>query len=278
MGSDTKFCLTLICQQYTTLINCFESHKSQTQIQMISLFLKPIKRHPLKYFFALFFLFPYLISAQTDFKKAEQFFQKGNYADAKELFLDLYKKKPSDAKVAEYLGDIEGYGKHWDSAIGYYEKLKNQYPTEADYFYKYGGALGMKASESNKFKALGMIDEVEESFLKAIKLDPKHIGARWALVELYLQLPAIIGGSEKKAQKYSSELLKISSVDGYLSKGHIAEYFKRYPEAEKNYKKAVEIGGSKTTYQKLANLYKNKMKQPEKAKATLEEFTEKSKT
>ena len=43
-------------------------------------------------------------------------------------------------------------------------------------------------------------------------------------------------------------------------------------------KKAVEIGGSKTTYQKLADLYKNKMKQPEKAKATLEEYTEKSKT
>jgi len=123
-----------------------------------------------------------------------------------------------------------------------------------------------------------MIDEVEESFLKAVKLNPKHIGARWALLELYLQLPAIIGGSEKKAQKFSNELMLISAVDGYLSKGHIAEYFKRYSEAEKNYKKAVEIGGSKTTYQKLADLYKNKMKQPEKAKATLEAFTEKNKT
>lgn len=247
-------------------------------IQMILLFLKPIKRHLLNYFFTLFLLFPFLISAQSDFKKAEQFFQKGKYADAKEIFLELYKKKPSDAKVAEYLGDIESHSKQWDNALEYYEKLKKQYPLQADYVYKYGGALGMKASESNKFKALGMIDEVEESFVKAIKLDAGHIGARWALVELYLQLPAIIGGSEKKAQKYASELLKISPVDGYLSKGHIAEYFKRYPEAEKNYKKAVEIGGSKTTYQKLADLYKNKMKQPEKAKAILEEFTEKSKT
>ena len=232
----------------------------------------------MKYIFILFLLFPCLISAQGDFKKAEQFFQKGKYADAKEIFLELYKKKPLDEKVAEYLGDIESHSKNWDDAIIYYEKLKKQYPSKADYVYKYGGALGMKASESNKFKALGMIDEVEESFLKAVKLDAGHVGARWALVELYLQLPAIIGGSEKKAQKYSSELLKISAVDGYLSKGHIAEYFKRYSEAEKNYIKAVEIGGSKTTYQKLADLYKNKMKQPEKAKAILEEFTEKSKT
>jgi len=232
----------------------------------------------MRFFQVLIFLFSISIAAQSDFKKAEQFFQKGNYADAKEIFLELLKKKPSDAQIMEYLGDIESHSKNWDKAISYYEKLKKQYPSEADYFYKYGGAYGMKAKESNKFKALGMIDEVEESFEKAIKLNPKHIGARWALVELYLQLPGIVGGSEKKAQKYASELSKISAVDGYLSKGHIAEYFKRYPEAEKNYKKAVEVGGSKTTYQKLADLYKNKMKQPEKAKAILEEFTEKSKT
>ena len=241
-------------------------------------FLKALQRSFLKYFLILFLLFPVLLFGQSDFKKAEQFFQKGNYADAKEIFLELLKKKPSDAQVMEYLGDIESHSKNWDNAIIYYEKLKKQYPSQADYFYKYGGAYGMKAKESNKFKALGMIDEVEESFEKAIKLNPKHIGARWALIELYLQLPAIVGGSEKKAQRYASELSKISAVDGYLSKGHIAEYFKRYPEAEKNYKKAVEVGGSKTTYQKLADLYKNKMKQPEKAKAVLEEYTEKSKT
>ena len=80
----------------------------------------------------------------------------------------------------------------------YYGKLIKLKPGEADYHYKYGGCLGMKAKESNKFKALGMIDEVEESFLTAAKLDGKHIETRWALVMLYIELPGIIGGSEKK--------------------------------------------------------------------------------
>lgn len=218
------------------------------------------------------------VFSQSDFAKAEQFFNKGSYVKAKDIFITLYQKKPNDVVVMEYLGDIEGHSKNWDGALEYYEKLKKLKPSEANYFYKYGGALGMKAKESNKFKALGMIDDVEDSFKKAIKLNSKHLEARWALIELYLQLPGIVGGSERKAQKYSNELMTLSPVDGYLSKGHIAEYFKRYKEAEKNYKKAVEIGGSKTTYQKLADLYKNKMKQPEKAKAILEEYTEKSKT
>jgi hypothetical protein len=38
----------------------------------------------------------------------------------------------------------------------------------------------MKAKDSNKFKALGMIDEVKSSFEKAISLNPKHIESRWA--------------------------------------------------------------------------------------------------
>ena len=43
-----------------------------------------------------------------------------------------------------------------------------------------------------------MIGEVRDSFEKAIALNPKHIEARWALIELNLQLPGIVGGSESK--------------------------------------------------------------------------------
>jgi hypothetical protein len=96
------------------------------------------------------------------------------------------------------------------------------------------------------------------------------------LIELYIQLPGIVGGSESKAIKYSNELLRLSPVDGYLSRGHIEEYFKRYKVAEQQYKKAILIGGSKISYQKLANLYKNKMREPEKAKLVLETYNKKS--
>jgi hypothetical protein len=47
-------------------------------------------------------------------------------------------------------------------------------------------------------------------FEKAISLNPKHIESCWALIELYIQLPGIVGGSESKAIKYSNELLRLS--------------------------------------------------------------------
>ena len=150
--------------------------------------------------------------------------------------------------------------------------MKNQFPKTANYWYKYGGAMGMKAKSVNKFKALGMIDEIENSFLTAAKLDPKHIDSRWALVMLYIELPGIVGGSESKANKYSDELMNLSKVDGYLSKGYIDEYFNRYDKAEANYIKAHEIGNSKTTFQKLYNLYLNKIKDKTKANKLKEQF------
>ena len=213
----------------------------------------------MKKFLTFLLLFPLLIWSQSDYGKAEKLFEAGKYDQARPIFESFLKENPSHLKTLEYLGDIAGHQKSWDKAIVYYRKLKQLKPSEANYYYKYGGVLGMKAKESNKFAALGMIGEVKASFEKAIELNPKHIEARWALVMIYIQLPGIVGGSETKAIKYSNELLKLSPVDGYLSRGQIDEHFKRYAAAEQQYKKAIAAGSTKTGGQMLDNLHKNKM-------------------
>jgi tetratricopeptide (TPR) repeat protein len=232
----------------------------------------------MRYLFLFFLLFPIVSFSQTDFEKAEALFRQQKYSQSQVLFEKILKLSPNNFKAMEYLGDIQGVQKKWKPALVYYKKLKQLQPKVANYIYKYGGVLGMIAKDSNKFKALGMISEIRSAFEKAIKLDPNHIDAHWALIELYLQLPGIVGGSEKKALTYSNQLMKISPIDGHLSKGHIAEYFERYDEAEKEYKKAIELGNSKVCYQKLADLYKNKMDQPEKARLILAEYNEKHKS
>ena len=125
-----------------------------------------------------------------------------------------------------------------------YKKLVKANPYNANYHYKYGGALGMKALSVSKLKALGIIGDVKRFFFKAAELDPKHIDARWALVELYMSLPGIIGGSKSKSLKYADELENLSKVDGYLAKGYIYEYDDEPELAEKYYKIAIKVGGS----------------------------------
>ncbi len=220
----------------------------------------------------LFLLAPILIWSQSNFEKGEKLFHAKKYDEAEVVFEGFLKTKPSDIKTLEYLGDITAHKKLWVKGAEYYKKLKELKPTEADYFYKYGGCLAMRAMEVNKLKAFGMVGDMKEAFEKAIILNPKHIPARWALIEIYLQLPGFLGGSESRALEYSNELMQISSVDGYLSRGRIDEYFKRYTSAEKNYMKANEIGKSKITFQKLYNLYLNKLKDPKKAQELKRKF------
>lgn len=229
----------------------------------------------MKYFYFLYLFVSAFVHGQQTFDMAKKEYQLKNYAAAKTLFEQDLREFPSNLKTVEYLGDIQSHSKNWENAIVYYEKLKLAKPNIANYQYKYGGVLAMIAKNSNKFRALTMIGTIEEAFLNAVKLDPDHIDAHWALVEYYLQVPAIFGGSERKATSHANVLLKISPVDGYLAKGRIAEYFERYNTAEKYYKNAIAIGNSKTTYKKLADLYKNKMNQPEKAKQLMERFAEK---
>lgn len=232
----------------------------------------------MRYFLRLVLLLSISTQAQSNFEKGEKLYEAEKYKQARPFFEAALQQNPSNLKVIEYLGDTSSHLQDWDNSIVYYEKLKKLKPSEANYHYKFGGALGMKAKLGGKWVAIRLVGDMRESFEKALQLNPKHIEARWALIEYYLQLPAFVGGSEKKAQRYANELMKLSTVDGYLSKAHIDEHFKRYQSAEKNYKLAIQLGGSKNTYERLAQLYRDKLHQPDKAIQLLKEFDEKNKS
>lgn len=213
---------------------------------------------------AFLLVFPFFIFGQSNASEIEQLLDQKSFVKAEKLAQQFLENKPSDVKVIELLGDVYGHQKKWDDAINQYEKLVELKPKVANYHYKYGGALGMKALSVSKMRALGIIGDVKEAFLTAAELDPNHIDTRWALVELYMQLPGIVGGSKSKAFKYAEELQNLSKVDGYLAKGYIYEYDNEPELAEKFYKLAITEGGSLTCFEKLTTLYE-KENQPEKA-------------
>ena len=220
-------------------------------------------------FLIIFLLTVSIGFSQSKLEQAKSFLNEKSFGKAEAILEKELETNANNLELIELLGDAYGHQKKWDEAIGQYEKLVKAKPNVANYHYKFGGATGMKALIVNKFSALGLIGDVKSSFLKASQLDPKHIDARWALVELYMQLPGLIGGSKSKSLKYANELEALSKVDGYLAKGYIYEYDDEPKLAEKYYLKAIKVGGSLTCYDKLTKLYETE-KQPEKAVANLE--------
>jgi tetratricopeptide (TPR) repeat protein len=214
-------------------------------------------------------LFPAMIFSQSSFHEVDGLFQKKQFEKAETLIIEYLEKHPNNLEAIELLGDAYGHQKKWDDAIKSFKKLVETNQGNANYHYKYGGALGMKALE-NKFKAIGFIGDVKSAFLKAAELDKNHIEARWALVELYMQLPGIIGGSKSKSLQFAQELEDLSKVDGYLAKGYVYEYDNEPELAETYYKMAINEGGSLTCFDKLTKLYESK-NEPQKAIKNIEE-------
>tara|TARA_R110002012_G_C11674982_1_gene613585 strand:- start:14765 stop:15718 length:954 start_codon:yes stop_codon:yes gene_type:complete len=214
-------------------------------------------------------LIPVFGMAQQTLDDVALLLKQKQYKQAETIIKPYVNSNPTSKRAIELLGDAYGYQANWDAAITEYKKLVTMDAKQANFHYKYGGALGMKALEVNKVSALMLIGDVEEAFLKAAELDSKHIDTRWALVEFYVQLPGIVGGSIKKSLKYANELEDLSTVDGYLAKGYIYEYDDEPELAETYYKRAITTGGSITCFDKLSNFYE-KQQQPEKAIATIE--------
>lgn len=223
---------------------------------------------------ALIFLFPALIYGQSSLQAIDQLFEQKRFIKAQEILLDHVEKHPNDLYAIERLGDAYGYQRKWSQAINQYRLLAKSETANANYHYKYGGALGMKALSISKIRAVALIGDIKRSFLKAAELDPEHIDTRWALVELYLQLPGILGGSKKKSLRYAQELENLSKVDGYLAKGYVYEYDDEPDLAEKYYKMAIDEGGSITCFDKLTSFYQNQNR-PDNAVANMEEAYEK---
>ena len=219
--------------------------------------------------FIYLLIIPALSFGQTSLDEVDSLFKEKQYSKAEGVISNYLNESPNDLKAIELLGDACGYQKKWDEAITTYKKLVDTSPNSANYQYKYGGVLGMKALAVSKIQALGMIGDIKQAFTKAAELDPKHINTRWALVEFYMQLPGFLGGSKSKSLQYANELQNLSKVDGYLAKGYIYEYDNEPELAEKYYKMAITHGGSLFSYDKLTTFYE-KQKQPEKAIETIE--------
>lgn len=241
-------------------------NKNNTNSVWHSFYLGRCMKYILSFIFSLISLCFY---AQSQLETAEKLIESKNYAKAESILSDYVSTHPNDLEAVELLGDAYGSQKKWEGAIKYYKQLVAKENTNANYHYKYGGAMGMHALEINKLKAFSLLDDIKTAFLTAAELDPNHIDVRWALVELYIQLPGIVGGSVSKSLDYANELEALSKVDGYLAKGYIYEYDDEPAKAEMYYKKAIEEGGSMTCYEKLTALYESQ-KQPTKAISNIE--------
>ena len=192
----------------------------------------------------LLFMFTLITSigyTQSDISRAEKLLNSGDDKAAETLLLE----HDSELKAIELLGDIYSFRKNWDMAISKYEQLVEAKPNDSNYNFKLGGAMGMKAYYGSKFQAAMLIGDVKKHLLKAAELDPNHSESRRALVELYMQIPGFVGGSQTIAESYASELHRINELDGLLADAYIYKFLDYQKLAQTKYEAAIKLSRRK---------------------------------
>ena len=143
---------------------------------------------------------------------------------AEKTIINSIKENPNNEILIKKLGDCYGFIKDWDNAIIQYQKLIELDSDNSVYNYKLGGTLAAKANETNRFKSLSLINKSRKYLLKSVELDNRYKPAMWVLIQIYTELPQLLGGSKSLALQYANELENISLIDGLFAKKYIYDF------------------------------------------------------
>jgi len=95
-----------------------------------------------------------------------------------------------------------------------------------------GVLIGVELMETGAFTAMRRIGEVRELFERAVALAPNDYAMRRDLQAFYLEVPALMGGSNRKAREQAEAMARIDAPRGTLMQALLAISDKDFDTAE----------------------------------------------
>jgi tetratricopeptide (TPR) repeat protein len=166
-------------------------------------------------------------------------FRARRYAEARSAFETAVKANGNDARAAYYLGRIALVEGNAGKAEDWLERAVKLDGRNADYHHWLGRAYSREALRAGKFRQMKLAGRIRDEFKAAVALDPDDVEARFDLLQYYLVVPGIMGGSDEKAREQAAEIRSRNPFRGHLAAGAIAEHRKDNAGAEREYTAAV---------------------------------------
>lgn len=120
-----------------------------------------------------------------------------------------------------------------DAALKRLEACVTALPNAAMCHFGVGAVLGVNAMSQGMVAGLRSVGRIRESFVKALEIDPLFYAARSSLVQFYLTVPGIAGGSVSKARDVANAASGKQPEHAKLLLGMVALDQKDYPQAER---------------------------------------------
>jgi len=129
----------------------------------------------------------------------------------------------------------------WDAAVAAGENAVKALPGSSEAHLWLGRAYGQKAIRASIFSRLGFAKKCLVEFEKAVALDPNSTDARYDLLSFHVNAPGFAGGDMAKAREQAAEIARLDPARGHVAEGAIFTSQKMWPEAEAEYRKALDL-------------------------------------
>ena len=115
------------------------------------------------------------------------------------------------------LANIYLQDRRYSEAFSYYDILCNRNPNRFAYQFGRGASAGFLLSGTPSLRSLRYVVKLRSSFEAAVRLKPNSLVARRALLNIYLGLPRLLGGSQTKAEQQLKAIQAINPLEGALA-------------------------------------------------------------
>jgi Tfp pilus assembly protein PilF len=141
-------------------------------------------------------------------------------------------------------------GGKYDPAIKEFRAAVKAAPNDSWAHLWLARALGRRIEKINPIRAAFGVSEVRSEFERAVQLDPKNVEARSDLLDFYLGAPGVFGGGSDKARAQAEAIAKLNMAEGHSARARIAEKEKKYEEAEREYRAAIDANSNHAGYRR----------------------------
>ena len=135
------------------------------------------------------------------------------------VFDELSNRSVSSLSEAETftLAKIYLQDRRYSEALYFYDKLCERNPNRFEYQFGRGASAGFLLSDNQGFRSLRYVIQLRSSFEAAVRLQPNSLVARRALLNIYLGLPRLLGGSQTKAEQQLNAIQSINPLEGAMA-------------------------------------------------------------
>ncbi len=179
----------------------------------------------------------------------------GHWKRARAILEERVRKNPADARATFLLSQVKIAFGDLNSALKLAENVVRLENENADYHAILARVYGELAQSAGAFRRMMYGLRFKNEAETALRLNARHIDARYELMLFYLNAPAAMGG-KPKARALAQEIVNVNAWEGYMAQARLAREESDWLNVEAFYLKAVAVApGEYDSQAALAEFY-----------------------